>query len=180
MIIFNQPFSWLFPCKRAYLRICAHELYLRDLDSGREWRGPPVVAATKPATHKTGPFRKVVAVGNAAAEAVSRDPENLEIMECFNHPRSIIDDFYPAQALLLEVFRSFYKGSFTRLEVVMHPLEKLEHGLTKIEVRALMELGEASGAFRSCVWVGPELTDKELRSIGQKKYGLLSPEDLQS
>lgn len=149
----------LLPCEVVYVRIGSKELHLRGLDSHREWRDYPALAATK-----TLPRRDVVAVGKEAVDAVSLDSENLELMEPFKHPRSIIGDFDAAFELLKRALTVLHKRRFYSPVLVLHPLEKLEGGLTKVEQRALVETAEGTGARRACVWVGRQLTDEELRA----------------
>jgi rod shape-determining protein MreB len=45
----------------------------------------------------------------------------------------------------------------------MHPLEMTEGGLSEIEKRILNELAIGAGAMKVVVWVGPELSDTEVR-----------------
>jgi len=47
---------------------------------------------------------------------------------------------------------------------VIHPMEKVEGGLTSIEQRALRELASGAGAHKVFIWVGCELTDDEIIS----------------
>ena len=51
-----------------------------------------------------------------------------------------------------------------KTEVLMHPLERLEGGLTPIESRCLEELGAGCGAGKVRVWTGARLGDSEARS----------------
>jgi len=48
--------------------------------------------------------------------------------------------------------------------VIIHPMEKIETGLSEVEVRILKELAVGAGARKSTVWVGHELSDQEVMS----------------
>jgi len=55
------------------------------------------------------------------------------------------------------------KGSFVlKTDILLHPLERIDGGLTQIEERALQELALDSGASRALVWVGSALSDAEV------------------
>lgn len=148
----------LLPSEVVYVRLSSKELYLRGVDSHREWRDYPAVAATPPR-----PYRDLVAVGKEAVDAIALDPK-LELLEPFKHPRSIISDFDAGEELLKYALRILHKGLFYTPVFVLHPLEKLEGGLTEIEVRGFVEMAESAGARRGCVWTGRQLTDEELRT----------------
>jgi rod shape-determining protein MreB len=80
----------------------------------------------------------------------------------FSHPRTLIGNFTTAEALL-KTMVSEVKGSFVlRTEILLHPLERIDGGLTQIEERALHELALGSGASRALVWVGSTLDDAEV------------------
>ncbi len=162
----NLPFfiRVFIPCDVVYVRIGSKELYLRGVDSHREWRDYPALAATKP-----NPYRDLVAIGKEAIEAVSLDSENLELLEPFAHPRSIVSDFDAGEELLKGALRILHKGRFYEPVLVLHPLEKLEGGITEVEERVLVEMAESAGARRGCVWTGRQLTDEELRAARKCK-----------
>ena len=70
----------------------------------------------------------------------------------FSHPRSLIGDFTIAQALLKELVAEAKGGFSLKTEVLLHPLERLEGGLTQIEERVFRELCIGAGASRVVVW----------------------------
>jgi len=80
----------------------------------------------------------------------------------FSHPRTLIGNFTTAETLL-KAMVSEVKGNFVlRTDILVHPLERIERGLTQIEERALQELAMGSGASKALVWVGSVLTDAEV------------------
>ena len=81
----------------------------------------------------------------------------------FSHPRSLIGNFTIAQALLKTMVSEVIKGTFAfKTDILVHPLERVDGGLTQIEERALYELAKGSGASRAKVWVGSALSDAEV------------------
>jgi rod shape-determining protein MreB len=49
--------------------------------------------------------------------------------------------------------------------LVIHPLEKLEGGLTQVEAQVLEDLGYRVSAKKVFVWDGRELIDEEVLSL---------------
>jgi rod shape-determining protein MreB and related proteins len=80
----------------------------------------------------------------------------------FSHPRALLGSFTNADAFLRTLVAEA-KGGFTlRLEILIHPLEKVEGGLTEIEERAFHELALGMGASKVKVWSGAALSDAEV------------------
>jgi rod shape-determining protein MreB len=57
--------------------------------------------------------------------------------------------------------------------MVIHPLEKVEGGLTKVEARALEDLCWRARAADVFVWTGRTLTDEEVRELRFPAEGVL-------
>lgn len=89
------------------------------------------------------------------------------LVEDFRHPRTLVENFEAAQELLKSALDGLYGRRFFSPLLVMHPLEKLAGDLTQIEERALLELAEAAGGRRGCIWTGRQLVDEDLRSARQ-------------
>jgi rod shape-determining protein MreB len=144
----------------VYVRIRSNSISLRDLSTGSELEDEPVVALSK------SPKPIVLGVGRGAEAAAMLQRVPFVLQRPFAHPRSLISDFLIAEKLLQQLVRRLIKGKPFRASPVMiiHPLEKLEGGLTQIEARAFQELAAATGAREAHVWVGRELQDHELRA----------------
>jgi rod shape-determining protein MreB len=83
----------------------------------------------------------------------------------FSHPRMLIGDFTIAQECLKSLLSQAWASRFALSKpVLIHPLEKIEGGLTQVEERLLQELAVGAGASRVAVWVGKELGDSEAMS----------------
>jgi rod shape-determining protein MreB and related proteins len=86
----------------------------------------------------------------------------------FSTPRLLIGQFTLAQELLRRVVAGALGWWPFRLRrFVMHPLERIEGGLSQIEERVLLELAAAAGSRRTVVWIGESLSDADVRAILQ-------------
>lgn len=99
----------------------------------------------------------VKALGNKASGMSGKE---ISIINPFSHKRTLLSDFTLAERLLRFIFQELYKGKFLRPSptVVIHPMEKLEGGLTMIEGRAFRELVLSAGAREAVLYLGSQLT----------------------
>jgi rod shape-determining protein MreB len=89
----------------------------------------------------------------------------------FSHPRALLGNFTVAEALLKKGFKEVVGKSWFALapQMLVHPMEMIEGGLTQIEERALTELALGAGARSVVIWTGNVLSDQEvLDKLGQK------------
>ena len=83
----------------------------------------------------------------------------------FSHQRMLVGNFTAAQECLKTVLSDARGSGFVlRTSVVIHPLEKVEGGLTQVEERLFHELAVGAGASKVLVWVGAQLSDAEVTS----------------
>jgi rod shape-determining protein MreB len=81
----------------------------------------------------------------------------------FSHPRMLVGDFTAAEACLKSLAdQSRGSGFAFKTEMLMHPMERLEGGLTQIESRVFRELALGAGASKVAVWVGAPLGDADV------------------
>ena len=80
----------------------------------------------------------------------------------FSHKRSVIGDFTAAESLLKALVKEVQQGFVLKMQMVIHPMERVDGGLSQIEERALRELAIGAGALRAVVWVGDALTDVQV------------------
>ena len=81
----------------------------------------------------------------------------------FSHPRMLVGDFTAAQSCLKTLADQARGSGFAlKTEMLIHPMEKLEGGLTQIESRVFEELAAGAGASRVVVWSGAPLGDAEV------------------
>lgn len=140
-----------------YLKLRSQSISGLHLPSGMAFDEPPALALQ---TIKGK--REAIAVGHAAAK-LQGQPQ-VELLNGFDHPRSLLADFAVAEKTLQLLVRQIAGKTFLKPEVVLHPLEHLEGGLTQMERRGLYELCRCAGANKVHLWIGRELTAEELRS----------------
>jgi len=157
-----------------YVRIRPRLLTVREAVSRKTVEDIPFLAVD----HDSDPV-KILEVGAIAASTAAQSGGNVDLVNGFDHPRSIISDFTLAEKTLQHFFLKLYDDAFLKPSpiVIMHPLEKIEGGLTQIEVRALQELAMGAGAREAHVWKGRELMDYELesRSFPQEGWASAKP-----
>ena len=90
----------------------------------------------------------------------TRQEIDLHADEPFSHERTLLANFTNADRLMKQGLAQL--KSFLPPVVVVHPLERLEGGLTQIEERAYQELAVGAGAGKAVVWTGHELSDDEV------------------
>jgi rod shape-determining protein MreB and related proteins len=84
----------------------------------------------------------------------------------FSTQRLLIGQFMLAQELLRGTVRAVLgPWPFRTRRFVMHPLERLEGGLSQVEERVLEELAAGVGSRRTVVWVGEALSDDDVRAM---------------
>jgi len=83
----------------------------------------------------------------------------------FSHPRMLVGNFTAAQECLKEAISEARGSGFAlATAVVIHPLERIDGGLTQVEERLFHELAVGAGASKVVVWVGALLSDGEVIS----------------
>jgi len=106
----------------------------------------------------SNPKKEIVhAIGNKAYDL--RLNKDLDVSNPFSHPRVLISSFVMAERVLMHGFREIHKNKFLSPSpiVIMHPMEKLEGGITDIECRVFRELAFGAGAREVHIHVGDEL-----------------------
>ena len=90
-------------------------------------------------------------------------PITVVATEPFTTKRLLVGQFMAAERTLKKGFADIYSGNWFSPSpaVLIHPLEKIEGGLSEVEERVLKELAAGAGARKVTVWVGHELSDAE-------------------
>lgn len=85
----------------------------------------------------------------------------------FTHPRMLVGAFEVAEAALKAGLQELYAGHLLapRPQVIMHPKERLEGGLTDIEQRVLQEMALGAGARLARVWQGADLSREDVEAF---------------
>ncbi len=88
----------------------------------------------------------------------------------FSTERLLVGNFSIAQTLLKKGLKIVMGKQFFAPVFIMHPIEKIDGGLSQVEERVLKDLAIVSGAQKVVVWVGHELHDDEvLRKAEQEQ-----------
>lgn len=151
---------------KGYCRIKPDWLSVKNVDKGILVEDVPQIALKN-----TNGIWRPAAFGKDAGLAAEAD-KNVQIVNGFKHPRVIIDDFEAAEL----VFKHFLKkadltGSlFGGAPIlIIHYSEPVAGGLSKLEARALTDLGLKSGAknvyLLSNEETPDELTDDEIKNF---------------
>lgn len=137
-----------------YIQLSAQQLRVFNLATGAEFKETPLIAVEQnPACRLS-----VKAVGNDAQALVNT--VGVEVVNPFSHPRLLIANFARAEKVMAFAIKQVCRGRlFTASpKVVLQPMEKLEGGITDVEVRAFRELCLGAGAREVVVYVGAPLT----------------------
>lgn len=86
----------------------------------------------------------------------------------FSNVRLLVADFSVADRLIRDAAQSLIAKRFLRLSLpprlVIHPLERLEGGLSQVEERMLLELGKGCGANKVVIHIGDRLDAAGVRA----------------
>lgn len=89
----------------------------------------------------------------------------------FSHPRLLVGDFASAQHALKQAIDALLPKGFLGLRLaprlLIQPMERLEGGLTALELRVLLEMGHGCGARKVRIHVGGELSDAEAEQLSR-------------
>ena len=86
----------------------------------------------------------------------------------FSHPRTLLNHFSQAEAFIRACITDAIGNHLAKASpiVVIHPMEKLDGGLTQIERRAFLELGYGAGAREVHVHTGHPLSQVTRDTLG--------------
>ncbi|NQZ31424.1 MAG: rod shape-determining protein MreB [Oceanospirillaceae bacterium] len=140
-----------------YIQIWEKRLKIVDIKTGKVFDEQPLLAIDKNDDKK----HVVLGFGNKASSIPSSS--KVGVYNPFSHPRVLCSDFLVAEKLLQETIgfvidRKLYTPAPA---VVIHPMEKLEGGITMIEVRVFRELGFGAGARDVVIHIGDELPTED-------------------
>ncbi|MCR5886132.1 hypothetical protein LRS03_26065 [Rhizobacter sp. J219] len=94
-------------------------------------------------------------VDSGASIEVARD-------QTFASPRMIIADFTMAEHQLKQAVKNVRRG-LRAPEILIHPMELIEGGITQVEYRTFVELGIGSGASKVGVYSGASLSPDQIK-----------------
>lgn len=167
--------------KTLYIRLKSDYLSIRVLSKNRspyEYQDTPFIALegkVEPGIFGFVQTPKVLAVGKEAIQLYRNSIPVTLLLNGFEHPRTIISNFFIAELTLKCFIQQAYQEQFSIISprIIIHPLEQLEGGLTQIEIRALSELGSQVGARQVYIYLeDTSLSDEEVLRIHENKKAL--------
>ncbi len=83
----------------------------------------------------------------------------------FSTERMLIGEFSAAEHALKTALKQAEAGRYLRMpsQILIQPLELTNGGLSQIEERVFREVAMGAGASKALIWVGPELSDSEVK-----------------
>lgn len=140
-----------------YVQISPERLTVRDPKSGQAFSEIPELAIAH------SPKATVVAIGAQARLAAT---PSVEIINPFNHPRTLVGDFTAGEQLLKAAIRKVQGNALLALapRIVLHLMGDPAGGFTQVEARAFREMALGAGAREVDIWQGRPLTDQEVLS----------------
>lgn len=92
-------------------------------------------------------------------------PVTITADEPFTTKRLLVGQFAAAERTLKRGFKELFSGNWFSSSpvVVIHPMVKVEGGLSEVEDRVFRELAAGAGARKVVVWLGHELSDAEVK-----------------
>ncbi|GAA6134206.1 rod shape-determining protein [Oceaniserpentilla sp. 4NH20-0058] len=136
-----------------YVQVWEKRLKVSNINTKKIYEIEPLMATET----TTEGHRRVFKIGSSCK---SLDTFKYQITNPFSHPRSLLADFQVAEKMLQFAFLEQHKSNFLTPapRVIIHPMEKLEGGLTNIEKKAFRELCIGAGVRQVVVYAGPELS----------------------
>lgn len=95
----------------------------------------------------------------------SARPVTVVADETFTTTRLLVGQFAAAERALARGMKELLSNRWLspRPVVVIHPMEKVDGGLSEIEERIFRELAAGAGARKVALWLGRELSDSEAK-----------------
>ncbi|MEW6997467.1 rod shape-determining protein MreB [Colwelliaceae bacterium BS250] len=128
-----------------YVQIWENRIRVVDLKTNEVFDEKPLLQI---ATGKNG-SKVVTAFGNSAY---------ISTVNPFSHSRALLNDFYIGERLLQLIVKKLIGKKFitSAPQIIIHPMEKTDGGLTMIEVRAFREMALGAGASEVAIHQGKD------------------------
>jgi rod shape-determining protein MreB len=150
-----------------YIQIWEKRLKIIDVKTGKTFDEQPLIAIERIDAKNS----VVLGIGSKASSYSVTS--KTKVTNPFSHPRVLCSDFVIAEKLLQDAITLVIDRKFVTPApaVVIHPMERLEGGLTMVEVRVFRELGLGAGARQVVIHLGDEV------SISEFDFKKLSEDD---
>jgi rod shape-determining protein MreB len=150
-----RPLLGLFSGGPCYARIDRTRISMRDVSTGATFESAARIGLDSE--------NRIVSVGDMGS------PNVVRTVEPFAHPRIVISDFACASKLFQYGLQqlSRFKWISPSPILIIQPVMELSGGLSQIENRALLEVGESAGARETLIHCGKTLSDQEVVALSQ-------------
>jgi hypothetical protein len=104
-------------------------------------------------------------LGSNVVVDTADDPERFppaDVAAAFGHERVILADFIKAEHLLDHMIRPLCPRDFVKPVLIVRVQHRFAQSATPVELRALIDVAEWSGARRVGLWFGRALSDEEI------------------
>jgi rod shape-determining protein MreB len=110
-----------------YIQIWENRILVTNIDDQIIFDEKPLIAIEK--NNKNQEI--IAAIGNDA----EHDKNSRTISNPFSHPRILVKDFIKAEKIIQHAIQTVHKNTILKLtpQVVIHPMERLDGGITDIE-----------------------------------------------
>jgi len=131
-----------------YVQIWENRIKVTDVETNEIFDEKPLLQIE---TRSNG-AKEVTAFGNNAY---------IKPLNPFSHPRALLKDFFVAERLLQIIVKKLIGKKFITPapEIIIHPMEKTEGGLTMIEIRAFREMALGAGGRDVAIYQGKDTLD---------------------
>jgi rod shape-determining protein MreB len=132
------------------VELSQNKISIKVFSSDIKYEDEPYIAI-----EKTKKGDVVKAIGKMAKRETS---SNIAVTNPFQHPRSLVGDFFLAEKIIQHGVFEIHKSRIRPApRIIMHQLEKTEGGLTSIENRVLRELAVGAGAREVVIYFGSKI-----------------------
>ncbi|MFL0809265.1 MAG: hypothetical protein K6L76_02505 [Agarilytica sp.] len=136
-----------------YVQIWPENLRILNITTGESYEDVPLITL------------KYDRNGKPVIEAIGSDSNKLKncpgykVLNPFDHPRLLVKDFQAAEKVLMHTFRLLHQSKIfaPSPRVIIQPMEKLEGGVTDVEMRLYRELCLGAGSREVVVYLGKPL-----------------------
>lgn len=145
------------PSEVVYIQLWKERIKVTNLMTDKAYDQASFVHITTLPSGK----KKITSIGDSAR--TSQSPETLSFNP-LGHPRSLLSDFHVLEEMLKQILTQIRppRLSFKRLVAIIHPMERIEGGLTAIEERGLKEVALGAGAHDAFTYVGGPISPQQL------------------
>lgn len=163
----KQFFATLFE-NDLYIQVWEDRVQIRNLQTGETITDEPLLALTRGQTN----LNTIHAFGYPAKSFAYK--ADVEVVNPFSHPRLLVANFQQAERVIkILVTKLCRKKLFSPSpRIVFQPMEKLEGGITDIEMRVYRELCLGAGAREVVIYLGSPVLISNMKFDEIKQKGV--------